>query len=200
MSLSAWEWQALNSIRDQLADSDPQLTALLISFTELASGESMPARERVRPSSRRAVVRSYRKRQYQGRARALRMYRNLMSRWALLLWLLVTAVLISVAVALSRGDSGDAACTGYWSAICAHPAPASGSPAASHGAVVSHVQGLARRADVAPGSSPQSNQPSSRPSSPPPVSGCKPPALWLPIIRLSSSHRAPGASVGLASI
>ena len=62
MSLSAWERQTLNSIRDQLADSDPQLTGLLISFTEQASGESMPAREKVRPSSRRAVERSYRKR------------------------------------------------------------------------------------------------------------------------------------------
>jgi hypothetical protein len=79
MSLSAWEWQALNSIGDQLADSDPQLTALLISFTGLASGENMPAREKVRPSSRRAVERSYRKRRYQGRARALRMYQHLMS-------------------------------------------------------------------------------------------------------------------------
>jgi hypothetical protein len=141
MSLSAWEWQALNSIRDQLADSDPQLTALLISFTELASGESMPTRERVRPGSRRAVVRSYRKRRYQGSATALRMYRYLMSRWALMLWLLVTAMLISVAVALGLSGSGHVACTGYWSAVCAHPAPASGSPAASHGAVVSHDQG-----------------------------------------------------------
>jgi hypothetical protein len=63
-----------------------------------------------------------------------------MSRWALLLWLLVTAVLISVAVALSRGG-GQVACTGYWSAVCAHPAPASASHAASHGAVVSHDHG-----------------------------------------------------------
>ena len=69
---------------------------------------------------------------------ALRMYQYLMSRWALLLWLLVTAALISVAVALSRGDSGHVACTGYWSFSCVHPAPASGSPAASHGAIVSH--------------------------------------------------------------
>lgn len=69
------------------------------------------------------------------------MYQCLMSRWALLLWLLVTAVLISVAVTLSRGGGGHVACTGYWSATCTHPAPASGSPAASHGAVVSHDQG-----------------------------------------------------------
>ena len=50
MSLSAWERQTLNSIRDQLADSDPQLTALLISFTELASGE------RCRPGRRSGRV------------------------------------------------------------------------------------------------------------------------------------------------
>ena len=140
MSLSAWEWQALNSISDQLADSDPQLTALLIAFTELASDESMPARERVRPSFRRAVVRSYRKRRCHGWALAFRMYQYPMSWWALLLWLLVTVALISVAVALSR-SGGHVACTGYWSAVCAHPAPASGSPAASHGAIVSHGQG-----------------------------------------------------------
>ena len=144
MSLSAWERQTLNSIRDQLADSDPQLTGLLISFTEQASGESMPAREKVRPGPRRAVERSYRKRRYQCRNRALRparrMYQRLMSRYVLLLWLLVTAALISAAVALSRGG-GQMECTGSWSAICAHPAPASGSPAASHGAVVSHVPG-----------------------------------------------------------
>ena len=126
---------------DQLGDSDPQLTALLISFTELASGESMPAREKVRPNSRRAVERSYRKPRYQGRARVLRIYQRVMPRWALLLWLLVTAALISVAVALSRGDTGQVACTGYWSAVCAHPAPVSGSPAVSHGAVVSHDHG-----------------------------------------------------------
>ena len=125
MSLSAWERQALGSIRDQLADSDPQLTALLTSFTELASGESMPAREKVGPSSRRTLERSYRRRRRQGRVRELRIYQCLMSRWALLLWLLVTALLISVAVALSRAGSGPVACTGYWSASCVHPAPAS---------------------------------------------------------------------------
>jgi len=141
MSLSAWECQALNSIRDELADSDPQLTALLVSFTELASGESMPARERVRPSSRRAVVRSYRRRRYRDRVRELRVYQRLMSRWALLLWLLVTAVLISVAVTLSRGGGGHVACTGYWSATCTHPAPASGLPASAHGAADNHAQG-----------------------------------------------------------
>jgi hypothetical protein len=57
MSLSAWEQQALNSIKDGLADSDPELAALLTTFTELASGQEMPTRERVRASSRRAIQR-----------------------------------------------------------------------------------------------------------------------------------------------
>lgn len=48
MSLGAWERQALDSIRDGLAGSDPQLAALLTTFTELASGEEMPVRKRVR--------------------------------------------------------------------------------------------------------------------------------------------------------
>ena len=138
MSLSAWEQQALDSIKDGLAGSDPQLTALMIAFTELASGEKMPTREKVRPSSCRAVERSYRERRYQGWARARRMYQHLMSQWALLSWLSVTAALIGIALALSH-DGGQMACTGSWSTICAAPAPASSSPPAWHGAVASHV-------------------------------------------------------------
>jgi hypothetical protein len=56
MSLSAWEQQALDSIKDRLADSEPQLTVLLTTFTELAPGE-MPVRERIRASSRWAMKR-----------------------------------------------------------------------------------------------------------------------------------------------
>ena len=48
MSLSAWEQQALNSIKDGLAGSDPELATLLATFTELASGEEMPVRENIR--------------------------------------------------------------------------------------------------------------------------------------------------------
>jgi hypothetical protein len=42
MSLSAREQQALNSIRDGLAGSDPELATLLATFTDQASGEEMP--------------------------------------------------------------------------------------------------------------------------------------------------------------
>jgi hypothetical protein len=48
MSLSAREQQALNSIRDGLAGSDPELATLLATFTEQASGEEMPPRENIR--------------------------------------------------------------------------------------------------------------------------------------------------------
>ena len=46
MSLSAWEQQALDSIKDGLASADPTLVARLTILTRLASGEEMPARER----------------------------------------------------------------------------------------------------------------------------------------------------------
>jgi len=57
-SLSAWEQQALDSIKDRLASSDPTLVARLTIFTRLASGEEMPAREEIHVGSRGAVRRS----------------------------------------------------------------------------------------------------------------------------------------------
>ena len=50
MSLSAWEQQALDSIKDGLAGSDPTLVARLTIFTRLASDEEMPTRRRSRPA------------------------------------------------------------------------------------------------------------------------------------------------------
>jgi hypothetical protein len=58
MSLSAWEQQVLDSIRDGFAASDPQLTSLLSTFSQLASEEEMPVREQIRGDSRRALRRS----------------------------------------------------------------------------------------------------------------------------------------------
>jgi len=141
MSLSAWEQQFLDSIKDGLAGSDPQLAALLTTFTELASGEEMPVREKIRASSRRAVWRSRRQRRHYGRDRAGRLYQQLRLRWALLLWLLVTAAMIGVALTLSRGAGGQAPCTGSWSTFCVLPAPAPSSPPAPHGVPVNHVSG-----------------------------------------------------------
>ena len=58
MSLSAWEQQVLDSIKDRLASSDPTLVARLTIFARLASGEEMPAREKIQARSREAVRRS----------------------------------------------------------------------------------------------------------------------------------------------
>ena len=52
MGLSAWEQNALDSIKDGLASSDPVLVARLTIFTRLASGEEMPASEKIQVGSR----------------------------------------------------------------------------------------------------------------------------------------------------
>ena len=93
MSLSAWEQQALDSIKDGLASSDPTLVARLTIFTRLASGEEMPAREKIHAGSRRAVRRS--------RPEPLHTHRadqrlGLLQAVPLLLWLVTTVALITV--------------------------------------------------------------------------------------------------------
>ena len=90
MSISAREQQALNSIKDGLAGSDPELATLLATFAEQASGEEMPARENIRMTPRWRVL-----------------------RYVLVLWLLITAWLIAVALALSHGSGH---------VLCAEPA------------------------------------------------------------------------------
>jgi Protein of unknown function (DUF3040) len=44
MSLSTWERQALDSIGDGFAASDPRLASLLITFSQLARGGDASAR------------------------------------------------------------------------------------------------------------------------------------------------------------
>jgi Protein of unknown function (DUF3040) len=105
MSLSAWEQQALDSIKDDLAGSDPQLASLLTTFTRLASAEEMPVQETI----------------VSGRSR--RMAGHVKLQWAvLLLWLLITVAMITVALTLSHGG-GQGTCTGSWPTLCSHPAP-----------------------------------------------------------------------------
>jgi hypothetical protein len=126
MSLSAREQQVLDSIKDQLTDSDPKLARLLATFTRLASGEEMPLWEKIRSGSRR-VSRSRRERG-QG-TMSLRPHsggqRLGLGRGTLLmLWLLVSVVLIAVAVILSQGSSkSPGGCTESWPAVCATSRP-----------------------------------------------------------------------------
>jgi hypothetical protein len=123
MSLSASERQALDSIRDGLAGSDPELAALLVMFSQLASGEAMPACETVRPGSRPPARRSRRITP-----------RLSLQQSALLLWLVVTIALIAVGVMLSHvGSQGSqgSRCTSPLIAACSVPTPAHSPSAAS---------------------------------------------------------------------
>jgi hypothetical protein len=136
MSHSAREQQALDSIEDGLAGSDPHLATMLAIFTRLASGEEMPARENVSVSLRQTTGRAPRNRRRSRRNRTSRhvhrVYRRLgFGRAALLLWLLITIALIAIGPVLSRGGSRDA-CASIWIAACAGSAPAHNSGFTPH--------------------------------------------------------------------
>ena len=116
MSLSAWEQDALNSIKNGLADSDPALVAQLAMFSRLTCAEDMPVREKIQ-AVKLGVAR-----------RRRRLYQRLgMGRAMLLLWLVTTLTLVSAAVASSR-TSGPDTCAGSWGSLCGH---AAGAPQAS---------------------------------------------------------------------
>jgi hypothetical protein len=115
MSLSAWEQDALDSIKNGLADSDPALVAQLIMFTRLASGEDMPVREKLQAVKRQVARRRRRMYQRLGVGRAM-----------LLVWLVTTLTLVAAALAGSRGDGPS--CAGSFVTLCggasAAPQPA----------------------------------------------------------------------------
>ena len=105
MSLSAWEQNALDSIKNGLADSDPALAARLALFTRLSSGEDMPVREKLQAVKQHV-------------ARRRRMYQRLgVGRAMLLVWLVTTLTLVAAALASSRGD-GARSCAGSFVTLC----------------------------------------------------------------------------------
>ena len=113
MSLSTWEQQALDSIKDDLASCAPALVARLTIFTRLGSGEAMPGRETIHVGSRRAVRRSrpeprHTRRGYQ---------RPGLQQAVLLLWLVSTFAVIAIALACNHGG-GQGTCTGSWATFC----------------------------------------------------------------------------------
>jgi hypothetical protein len=123
MSLSTWEQQALDSIKDGLASSDPALVARLALFARLASGEDMPAREKIQPGP--GPGRPPRRTRRRPRTR-VRYQRSGLQRAVLLLWLLTTVALIAVAVVYDR-VGGHGPCTGSWVTLCSGSKSASGS-------------------------------------------------------------------------
>ena len=93
-----WEHQTLDSINSALGDSDPDLAALLAMFGQLASTEEMPGHEKIRSPLRHPPHRRL------GPQRA-----------AVLIWLLASVALITVAAILSHG--GPPSCPPTWG-IC----------------------------------------------------------------------------------
>jgi hypothetical protein len=123
MSLSSWERQALDAIKEGLARSDPWLATLLGTFTRLASSEDMPAQEKIAAHRRRTIPCSQRKPRQRGRAGtgACACSRSsvglLDAQWGvMLLWLVITVAMITVALVSNRGG-GTATCTG-WHTVC----------------------------------------------------------------------------------
>ena len=114
MSLNAREQQALDSIEDEIAGSDPKLASLLATFARHASGQEMPAREKIpNPALRRGNV----------RRPARRLFPRLsLQQTMLLLWLTVTIVLIAIALVLNR-DSRNGPCPESWGVVCTQQEP-----------------------------------------------------------------------------
>jgi hypothetical protein len=110
MSLSAWEQDALDSIKNGLADSDPALVARLAMFTRLASGEAMPVRDKLQAASQRMARRRPARRRPARRTGP--MYQRLgLQGVMLLVWLVTTTALIAAALASSRVGGGHVNCT-----------------------------------------------------------------------------------------
>lgn len=61
MSLNETERQALGSLEDGLAGSDPRLAPMLNIFSRLAAGEEMPVREKIRVRRGRPAARHLRR-------------------------------------------------------------------------------------------------------------------------------------------
>jgi hypothetical protein len=132
MSLSGWEQQALDSIKDRLAGSDPGLAALLATFTRMASGEDMPVREKIPRGTRRSRRKRRRPRRGTMSWHARGVYQHLgFQAVAMLLWLLITVTLVAVALLLGRGGSQNA-CTAPWTAVCAGSGLSPSQGAAAH--------------------------------------------------------------------
>jgi hypothetical protein len=111
MSPVGWEHRALDSIASALAGSDPKLASLLATFSRLASSEEMPAHEKVRSLLRHPPHRRWPRPR---RGKALHRRRG-PQRAAVLIWLLTSITLITVAVIISRG--GPVSCPHAWG-IC----------------------------------------------------------------------------------
>ena len=122
MSRNEPERQALGSIEDGLAGSDPMLASMLNIFSQLAAGEEMPVVEKIRiRRGRPAAHRPRRARRHPRRGiaprQASRLYLRLGWQQAmLLLWAVISAALLAAALVLNT--SGHKACIQSMGTAC----------------------------------------------------------------------------------
>ena len=127
MSLNEPQKQTLGWIEDGLAGSDPRLASMLNIFSRLAAGEEMPVREEIRvPRGRPAADRSRRARRHPRGGtvfpQARRLYPRLgLQQAMLLLWVVISAGLVAVALVLST--SGHTGCIQSMGTACSSPPP-----------------------------------------------------------------------------
>jgi len=125
MSLNQLETQALGSIADGLAGSDPRLASMLTIFSRLAAGEDMPAREKTRVRrGRPAAHRPRRARRYPRRGTAVPQARRRYPRlgWPqamLVLGAVISAALLTAALAFTT--SGPNTCARPMGTACPSP-------------------------------------------------------------------------------
>ena len=125
MSRTEPETQALGSIADGLARSDPRLASMLTIFSRLAAGEEMPAREKIRVRrGRLAVLRRRRALRYprQGTAFLQPCRRCARLGWPqarLVLWAVISAALLTAALILIA--SGPTTCARPMGTACPSP-------------------------------------------------------------------------------
>jgi hypothetical protein len=193
MSLNEPHRQALGSIADGLAGSDPRLASMLTIFSRLAAGEEMPAREMTRVRrGRPTTLRLRRARRHPRLGRALPQPHRLYLRpgWQqtmLLLWAVLSAALLAVALALN--SSGHEACS--QSITKAGP-----SPSTPQHAGASHVTNPPPPAEAFPHRQPTSCaivplNPQAHMignTGPRANSGPNSPPGWLPVVSAAQSH------------
>jgi hypothetical protein len=125
MSFTELERQALGSIADGLAGSDPRLASMLTIFSRLAAGEEMPVREKTPVRrGRPAAHRPRRARRYPRRSIAFPQPRRLYPRLGrqqamLLLWAVIAAALLTAALVLNA--SGPKVCVRPMGTACTSP-------------------------------------------------------------------------------
>jgi hypothetical protein len=125
MSFTELERQALGSIADGLAGSDPRLASMLTIFSRLAAGEEMPAREKIRVRrGRSSAQRPRRARRYPRRGKARPQARRLYARlgWQqamLVLGAVICAALLTAALVLNA--SGPKTCARPMGTACTSP-------------------------------------------------------------------------------